>query len=129
MDLATVCQRQAKRDGPGVDDLILWYEGSGTAAADQQFLHADERGSIVSMTDNAGGTVNINSYDDWGIPAWDPQLGDLNIGRFQYTGQIWLEEIGLYYYKARMYSPTLGRFMQTHPMSVRSHPVNAAMPP
>ncbi|MDE1468619.1 RHS repeat-associated core domain-containing protein, partial [Aurantiacibacter sp. D1-12] len=37
-------------------------------------------------------------------------------GRFQYTGQIWLEALGLYYYKARMYSPTLGRFMQTDPI-------------
>jgi RHS repeat-associated protein len=40
----------------------------------------------------------------------------LNIGRFQYTGQQYLEEIGLYYYKARLYSPTLGRFMQTDPI-------------
>ena len=38
------------------------------------------------------------------------------MGRFQYTGQTWLPEVGLYYYKARMYSPTLGRFMQTDPI-------------
>ena len=35
--------------------------------------------------------------------------------RFDYTGQEWLPEAGVYYYKARMYSPTLGRFMQTDP--------------
>ena len=29
-------------------------------------------------------------------------------GRFQYTGQIWLAELGMYHYKARIYSPTLG---------------------
>ena len=40
----------------------------------------------------------------------------LNSGRFQYTGQMWLPEIGLYYDKARLYSPTLGRFMQTDPI-------------
>ncbi|GAA0274173.1 hypothetical protein GCM10009127_13290 [Alteraurantiacibacter aestuarii] len=39
-----------------------------------------------------------------------------NSGRFQYTGQAWLPELGLYYYKARMYSPTPGRFMQTDPI-------------
>ena len=33
-----------------------------------------------------------------------------------FTGQTWLEEIGLYYYKARMYNPVLGRFMQTDPI-------------
>jgi RHS repeat-associated protein len=39
-----------------------------------------------------------------------------NAGRFQYTGQTWLPELGLYYYKARMYSPILGRFLQVDPI-------------
>ncbi|WP_232474250.1 RHS repeat-associated core domain-containing protein [Sphingomonas sp. MA1305] len=38
------------------------------------------------------------------------------MGRFQYTGQKWLPSVGLYDYKARTYSPTLGRFMQTDPI-------------
>jgi len=38
------------------------------------------------------------------------------IGRFQYTGQAWLEDLGVYHYKARIYSPTLGRFLQTDPI-------------
>lgn len=38
------------------------------------------------------------------------------LGRFQYSGQMWLPEIGLYHYKARTYSPTLGRFLQTDPI-------------
>jgi len=36
--------------------------------------------------------------------------------RFRYTGQLWLEEIGLYHYKARMYDPETGRFLQTDPI-------------
>lgn len=39
--------------------------------------------------------------------------------RFHYTGQQYLEP-GLYYYKARFYSPTLGRFMQTDPVGYDS---------
>lgn len=31
----------------------------------------------------------------------------------------WLPELGMYHYKARMYSPTLGRFMQTHPIGYK----------
>ena len=51
-----------------------------------------------------------NSYDEYGIPA------ATNTGRFQYTGQAWLPELGMYHYKARIYSPTLGRFLQTDPI-------------
>ncbi|WP_439568604.1 RHS repeat domain-containing protein [Sphingopyxis sp.] len=94
--------------GPGIDNPIVWYEGSGTG--DRRFLMADERGSIVSVTDSAGATIAINAYDEYGIP------GAGNVGRFGYTGQAWLAEVGLWYYKARMYSPTLGRFMQTDPI-------------
>jgi RHS repeat-associated protein len=55
----------------------------------------------------------LNAYDEYGIPA------ATNMGRFQYTGQTWLPEVGLYYYKARVYSPTLGRFMQTDPIGYK----------
>ncbi|RED12667.1 RHS repeat-associated core domain-containing protein [Parasphingopyxis lamellibrachiae] len=96
--------------GPGVDDPILWYEGSSTAASNRRFLHSDERGSIIGITDNSAVITQRNSYDDWGIPAPG------NDGRFGYTGQVWLDAIGMNYYKARMYSPTLGRFMQTDPI-------------
>ncbi|MEP5724849.1 MAG: RHS repeat-associated core domain-containing protein [Erythrobacter sp.] len=37
-------------------------------------------------------------------------------GRFRYTGQAWLPELEMYYYKARIYSPKLGRFLQTDPI-------------
>jgi RHS repeat-associated protein len=57
-----------------------------------------------------GNPLAINAYDEYGIP--DAR----NQGRFQYTGQAWLPELGMYYYKARIYSPTLGRFMQVDPI-------------
>jgi RHS repeat-associated protein len=94
--------------GPGTDEPIVWYEGSGTT--DRRFLHADERGSVVAVTNSSGTTLNVNGYDEYGIPSSG------NVGRFQYTGQTWLPELGMYYYKARIYSPTLGRFLQTDPI-------------
>ena len=94
--------------GPGTDETLVEYEGSGTA--NRRFLHADERGSIIALTNADGTAAAINTYDDYGVP------GTGNVGRFGYTGQAWLPEIGLSYYKARMYAPSLGRFMQTDPI-------------
>jgi len=74
----------------------------------------------------ASTVLAVNRYDgseaeraergEYGIP----QAG--NAGRFQYTGQAWLPDLGMYYYKARMYSPTLGRFMQTDPIGYGDGP-------
>jgi RHS repeat-associated protein len=94
--------------GPGTDEPIVWYEGAGTN--DRRWLQGDERGSVVAVSNAAGDAMAINRYDEFGIP----QSG--NIGRFQYTGQTWFGEVGLYNYKARWLSPTLGRFMQTDPI-------------
>lgn len=94
--------------GPAMDEPILWYEGSGTT--DRRWYHADERGSIIALSNGSGASLATDRYDEWGNPQTS------NIGAFQYTGQIWLPEIGLYYYKARFYDPVMGRFMQTDPI-------------
>jgi RHS repeat-associated protein len=94
--------------GPETDEIVVWYEGSGTT--NRRWLQADERGSIIAASDSSGAIVGINRYDEYGIPA------STNVGRYQYTGQTWFPELGMYNYKARIYSPTLGRFMQTDPI-------------
>ena len=96
--------------GPGADEPLVQYAGS--AVSTRQWLLADERGSIVAVTDWSGAAIQINSYDEYGAPAPG------NAGRFGYTGQVWLPETGLYHYKNRAYHPELGRFMQTDPIGV-----------
>jgi RHS repeat-associated protein len=94
--------------GPAVDEYAIWYEGSGTS--DRRLLLRDAQGSVNTVTSSAGTILAVNTYDEYGIPAAG------NLGRIQYTGQLWLPEVGLYHYKARAYSPTLGRFLQTDPI-------------
>ena len=119
--------------GPGTDEPLVWYEGSGTS--DKRWLAADERGSVVAVTNASGAAIALDSYDEYGVP------GAANLGRFQFTGQKWLAELGLYDYRARMYDPKAsggGRFLQTDPIGyadgpnwygyVRSDPVNLTDP-
>jgi RHS repeat-associated protein len=94
--------------GPRADEPLLWYEGSGVT--NRRGLLANHQGSIIAVADATGASLGKNAYDAYGVP--NPG----NTGRFQYTGQVWLAEVGLYYYKARLYSPSLGRFLQTDPI-------------
>jgi RHS repeat-associated protein len=93
--------------GPGLDQPVATLSGG---ARYQQI--ADERGSVVGVAD-PGGAVNINRYDEYGVPS----AGD----RFQYTGQAWMAP-GIYNYRARAYAPQLGRFLQTDPIGYAAGP-------
>jgi RHS repeat-associated protein len=96
------------------DDPLITYTGSSSARTDAEHLLVDRIGSIIGAFRNNGTALAINSYDEYGVPGGT--TGNANLGRFRYTGQIWLPELGMYHYKARAYSPTLGRFMQTDPI-------------
>lgn len=95
--------------GNGDDDPLLWYGGSDLSQ--RRSLQVDHLGSVVTVADATGvALLNTNSYDEYGVP------GTNNFGPFQYTGQLYLPALGMYYYKARFYSSRLGRFMQTDPI-------------
>src|SRR6266567_3846547 len=66
--------------------------------------------SIVATLDSGSGTLSKTGYLPYG------ESGSTS-GTFRYTGQrIDPETNGLYYDRARMYAPTLGRFMQPDPI-------------
>jgi RHS repeat-associated protein len=96
--------------GDQVDNPVIWYQGGAVSSSNRFSLQVDHQGSVVSVADASGNAVTLNTYDEYGMP------GASNSGRFQYTGQTWISELGLHYYKARFYSPSLGRFLQTDPV-------------
>jgi RHS repeat-associated protein len=97
--------------GSNVDEPIVADPGGQLACSNgTRFLHSNHQGSIVALADCWGNRQGVNTYDEYGIP------GSSNQGRFQYTGQAWVPEIGMYHYKARIYSPKLGRFLQVDPV-------------
>ena len=99
--------------GSGDDEPLVWYEGSTVSSANRRYFHADHQGSVIAFVNSSGTTLEKDTYDPYGIQ------GTTNTSRFQFTGQTWIPELGLYYYKARMYSAALGRFMQVDPVGYK----------
>jgi RHS repeat-associated protein len=100
-------------------------------AATRATLLPDILGSIIASQDSSSGTLIKVSY----LPYGKSGSG----GPFGFTGQrIDVETSGLYYYRARHYSPAWGRFLQVDPIGyagganlyayVNNDPLNATDP-
>jgi RHS repeat-associated protein len=77
----------------------------------------DKLGSVrENVTDS--GVVDSITYDTYGniIAETHPTSGD----RFKYTSREWDSEIGQYFYRARYYSPTDGRFDSEDPSGFKA---------
>lgn len=99
--------------GGRIDNPLVAYNGSGIGSVNRNYLHTDHQGSVIAHTADDGRMIQLNAYDEFGVPNLSNQ------GRFAYTGQIILNfGVGyeLFHYKARIYHPKLGRFLQTDPV-------------
>src|SRR5262249_6872543 len=82
-------------------------------------------GNVTQLTDSAGTPVEQYSYDVFGSPVITGANGTVSNtsafgNRFLFTGREYVSQIGLYDYRARFYSPELGRFLQVDPISFAS---------
>jgi RHS repeat-associated protein len=88
-------------------------------------------GSVIALSNINGDIVEAYSYDVFGTPTIYTAAGADGLWRttddttasvsaignpYLFTGRRFDDETGLYYYRARMYAPNLGRFMQTDPI-------------
>ncbi|MEV6982689.1 RHS repeat-associated core domain-containing protein [Sphaerisporangium sp. NPDC051017] len=110
----------AETDGAGnvTADLM-------TAGVDQWFGRVTASGAQAYLTDLHGSTLGLGAADGTlkAEYAYDPYggatvTGDPGGNRFTYTGRE-DDGTGLMYYRARYYSPTLGRFISEDPIGVQ----------
>jgi RHS repeat-associated protein len=97
--------------GPETDRLVAQIDAATGAAT---FYRQDRMGSTVAMTDASGALAEgPYTYDAYGGP-------NVTSGTpFRYVGRRYDPETGLYYYRARFYSASLGRFLQTDPVGYK----------
>jgi len=93
--------------GPGIDAPVAIREGAGWV-----WPRRDRLGSVIARTNAGGIEGSAITYDPYGTSAQASAAS----GGFLFTGRRYDAETGLYYIRARMYSPALGRFLQTDPV-------------
>jgi RHS repeat-associated protein len=93
--------------GPGIDAPVAIREGAGWV-----WPRRDRLGSVIARTNAGGIEGSAITYDPYGTSA----QASATAGGFLFTGRRYDAETGLYYIRARMYSPALGRFLQTDPV-------------
>src|SRR5262249_6041282 len=105
--------------GAKTDSLLArWRPQDGLA-----WYLADREGSVRDVTDGAGSAVvNHIEYSSFGqvLSESNAAAGD----RFLYTGREYEAELGLYYYRARFYDPSSGRFLSQDPLGLESGSAN-----
>lgn len=89
-----------------------YYAGSYTPVAWRHndalyYLYTDHQGSVARVADRQGNQVGMAHYTPYGAMADASGV----LPEFRYTGQIWDDSTGLYYYNARYYDPMLGTFI------------------
>jgi RHS repeat-associated protein len=95
--------------GPGIDQHLA-VQDSGSVVT---YFLADHLGSIVQTTDASGQVTLSREYDPYGRP-----LSGAASGGYAFTGREWDPDLGLYYYRARFYDPTLARFLSADPLGI-----------
>ena len=98
----------ANRIVAGVDEFVSRADTSGVYSP-----IVDVLGSVVAQTNASGSITTQYVYDAFGNTT---SYGATTSNVFQYTGRE-NDSNGLYFYRARYYSPTFGRFLSEDPIA------------
>ena len=130
--------------GQGIDQILMLEqadvldadEDENTSETTRSFYHRNALGSVMAITEMDEDVAVSYRYDPYGAVTitrgGQTQQTDPLGQHWTFTARFYDEESGLYYYRARDYSPTSGRFVERDPLAylpgpclyeyVRSHP-------
>jgi len=91
-----------------IDEPLAMLRNSATS-----YYEADGLGSVTSLSSGSGSLAQTYTFDSFGnVTASGGSLAN----PFQYAGREMDGETGLYYYRARYYGPSTGRFLGEDPI-------------
>ncbi len=95
--------------GPGIDNVL---DRKDTATGNNEYYLKDHLGSTIALTDQSGNITTQYAYSPFGQVA---KTGANSNNYFEYTGRE-NDGTGLYFYRARYYSPQQKRFIAEDPL-------------
>jgi RHS repeat-associated protein len=106
-------------------DILAANWGPTSGSTEEHFyFHYDGLGNIIALSDSEGDVAELYRYVEDPPFVWRNVFGRSNkvssLGNsYLFTGRQFDAETSLYYYRARMYNPYIGRFMQTDPIGYK----------
>jgi RHS repeat-associated protein len=104
--------------GDQIDQLFARITSGGTVS----WYLPDQIGSTRGIVNNSGTSLGTLVYDSFGNQLSGG--GDTDFDRFRFTGREWDAELGMYYYRARLYDPTTARFTSQDPIGFAAGDAN-----
>jgi RHS repeat-associated protein len=104
--------------GTQIDQVLAQEDIKGNVIWDL----TDHLGTIRDLVNNNGAVINHLTYDSFGNII--SKTNDVLNTRYLFTGREFDKETGLYYYRARYYNPSTGRFIIEDPIGFDGVDVN-----
>jgi RHS repeat-associated protein len=95
-------------DGLNIDEPLAMLRSAATS-----YYHADGLGSVTSLGNAAGALAQTYTFDSFGKQT--ASSGSLT-NPFRNTAREFDSETGLYFYRARYFDPSAGRFLSEDPI-------------
>lgn len=110
--------------GDNVDSLFgLWTPQDGLL-----WTLSDRLGSIRDVMNSSGSVVQCVDYTSMGTPIFRTPQGGLenwsSMRPYGFTGRVWDNATGLYYFRARYYDSSIGKFISKDPLEFGSGDTN-----